>query len=129
MVPVDESPGPSAQQYAAEPGLLRRSDVVLEAVADVRGRRRIEVMLLDQLVEERHVWVIHADGFGSGDEVDRQVGFANESARAGGLVAGDADEVAGPVQLVAARPNVGIEVAGVEELPQAGVETLLALGG
>lgn len=49
---VDKSPGPAPKQNAHEASHLGGQDVVLEAVAEVGGARRVESCALGELLEE-----------------------------------------------------------------------------
>jgi hypothetical protein len=74
-------------------------------------------------VEKRHVGFGDAPVVGGGQNIAGQIEFAQESTSAGGLVAGDADEVAGVFECLQAGPDVGVEVEAVEIFAQTSVET------
>src|SRR5262249_62313400 len=57
-----------------------------------------------------------------------KVHFAEEPAGAGGLVAGDTDEVAGLAERCQAGTHVGVEVGGVEVFTEPGVKAGLPFG-
>src|SRR4051794_12014230 len=115
MTVIDIAPRPSAKEHPAQTSLLRGKYVVLIPIADVGGRRRIDLLVLDQPFEERNIRLLGTKIVRGDDEVSGQVQLVEQPPSANGLVPRDSDAVAGGLKVSKTGPHVGIEIPSVEE--------------
>src|SRR5262249_51140443 len=94
----DVGPGAALDERGVQADGGGGADVVVEAVADVQDFGGLVAAGLDQTGEEGRVGFGGLPVVGGGKEVAGKVQFAEEPASAGGLVAGEAHEVAGFAQ-------------------------------
>src|SRR5688572_17625074 len=109
-------PRPAAEVSGSKTGLTSRNDVVVKPVADVQHLVSTMTRLGHQPVEERRRRLFDAPVVGGRDEIDPEIELAKQRPGAGGLIPGDAHEVATTLEFRDARPNIRIQVASVEEL-------------
>jgi hypothetical protein len=82
----------------------------------------------DEFAEKRDTGFGDAPVAGGDKNIAGEVEFAEESTGAGGLVAGDTNEVPGVFQRVQARTDIGVEIGAVEVFTETSIKTSLPLG-
>src|SRR5690242_8556085 len=102
------TPRPAADEGGHQTGAQRWLNIVVEAVSHVNDLARWQRTFCDERFEELRVRLFGVPVIRGGDEIGWQVHRAEEYASAGGLVAGDADEVTLVLQCGQTRSSVGV---------------------